>query len=35
MPEDEFPSEIVYEGYYSEMYYGDYYSFYDYPGGLV
>ena len=31
MPEDEFPSEIVYEGYYSEMYYGDYYSFYDYP----
>jgi hypothetical protein len=31
MPEDEFPSEIVYEGYYSEMYYGDYYSFYNYP----
>jgi hypothetical protein len=31
MPEDEFPSETVYEGYYPEMYYGDYYSFYNYP----
>lgn len=31
MPEDEFPSEITTNEYYSETYYGDYYSFYDYP----
>ena len=34
MPEDEFPSEIATNEYYPETYYGDYYSFYDYPWWL-
>lgn len=34
MPEDKFPSEIATNEYYSETYYGDYYSFYDYPWWL-
>ena len=34
MPEDEFPSEMVTNEYYSEDYFGDYYSFYDYPWWL-
>jgi hypothetical protein len=31
MPEDDFPSEISTNEYYPELYYGDYYGFYDYP----
>lgn len=34
MPEDEFPSESSYNEFYSEPYFGDYYSFYDYPWWL-
>ncbi len=34
MPEDEFPSEGSYNEFYSETYYGDYYTFYDYPWWL-
>lgn len=34
MPEDEFPSESAVNEFYSETYYGDYYSFYDYPWWL-
>ena len=34
MPEDEFPSEGSYNEFYSEPYYGDYYTFYDYPWWL-
>src|SRR3972149_3242950 len=34
MPEDEFPSESTVNDFYSETYYGDYYSFYDYPWWL-
>ena len=34
MPEDEFPTESSYNEFYSEPYYGDYYSFYDYPWWL-
>jgi len=34
VPEDEFPSEMVTNEYYPETYYGDYYSFYDYPWWL-
>lgn len=34
MPEDKFPSENTSSNYYDEFYYGDYYSFYDYPWWL-
>ena len=34
MPQDEFPTESSYNEFYSEPYYGDYYSFYDYPWWL-
>lgn len=33
-PEEEFPVENNYSEFYSETYYGDYYSFYDYPWWL-
>ncbi len=34
MPEDQFPSENTANEYYDETYYGDYYTFYDYPWWL-
>lgn len=33
-PDEEFPTESTTNEYYSETYYGDYYSFYDYPWWL-
>ena len=33
-PEEDFPSESTINNYYDETYYGDYYSFYDYPWWL-
>ncbi|NWF88548.1 MAG: hypothetical protein HXY50_03705 [Ignavibacteriaceae bacterium] len=33
-PDEEFPTESTTNDYYSETYYGDYYSFYDYPWWL-